>query len=708
MVEERDMNTKDYLKKLNQNEFFDNIKEFRGYTSNRKKMVLLNPNRLVNLLNVYFRSVLLYPSTDIRKYVITDPTGRLVQIEFPGHTKDGEKRLVSLGEMSNTLLSDVCTDLLKSGHTGHFIGLVELFTRAIATPSLENHHKINILNAENTILNEKFFDVIRELSEQKANEVLDVREQLVLSELRSLEQAPKTDENQKNIVSLNNILVRYIRGRIEVLIAQNKFVDIFKFLYQSLDTYFEKGIESDQQVINMLLHCLVIYNNLFLVEPKENIRERVIECGSVIGEAKYTVLDEMLNFSPEKVELKNFSIELVEPDKQNFRFENVDYPNVKTVISFVIHYEPEESYSKFEYPEGYTIEFIRLRHLFDDPVFLFLNSLQQNINGMPTSIFSDAIGNIGNSAIVRITLNEFFHPDFELVDNRISYIDFEEKEATLGRKYYPHKDRIVELLRKLHSEHSDELPIEIKREDININLISNYLVNYQDQYGTSIFHKVNTITNLDSYLRVKERYLEKIARMDLSDEFPEIRKLMLDTEIVSAGTFRDFIIRILELTVKKQIELGGIYGFLWNDFGFKKPRKETDIQPLIKSHLRPILEVKGIQISREIVAANGSLDFLCSYTYGGRLFKVGIELKKAHHEKLVNGLTQQLPQYLKDEGTRHGIFLVLWFKNSNFGQPAKYDSIDNLKILLEKNIPKKYQFNIVVIDCTKPIAPSKM
>ncbi len=95
----------------------------------------------------------------------------------------------------------------------------------------------------------------------------------------------------------------------------------------------------------------------------------MIECGSVIGEAKYTVLDEMLNFSPEKVELKNFSIELAEPDKQNFRFENVDYPNVKTVISFVIHYEPEESYSKFEYPEGYTIEFIRLRHLFDDPVF---------------------------------------------------------------------------------------------------------------------------------------------------------------------------------------------------------------------------------------------------------------------------------------------------------------------------------------------------
>jgi hypothetical protein len=480
------MITEDYLKKFNHNEFYENIKEFGGYIANREKIARFNPDRLVNLLNVYFRSVLLNPSRDSCKYIFTDPSGRLVQIEFPGHTKDGEKRSISLGEMSYTLLSDVCTDLLKSGHTGHFINIVDLFTRAIATPSLEIQHKINILNAENTVLDEKFFDAIRELSEQKANDVLDVREQLVLSELRSLEQSQKTIKNQKDIVSLNNILVRYIRGRIDLLITQNKFVDIFKFLYQKLDAYIDTWSEGDQQVIEMLLHCLVIYNNLFLIEPKENIRERVIECRNLIGEEKYTTLHEMLSFSPEKIDIKSFSIELVEPDKRNFKFEGVDYNKVKTVISFVIHYEPKEFYSKFEYPEGYTIEFIRLRHLFDDPVFLFLNSLQQNINGMPTSIFSDAVGNIGNSTIVRITLNEFFHPDFELVDDRISYIDFEEKEATLGRRYYPHKDRIIGLLRKLHSDHVDSLPIDIRREDININLISNYIVNYQDQFGTSI------------------------------------------------------------------------------------------------------------------------------------------------------------------------------------------------------------------------------
>ena len=691
----------DHLRKFDGKEFYENIEEFRGYLANRRKIARLNPDRLVNLLYVYFRSVLLYPSPDLREYYVIGPEGKSFLIKFPGHTKDGEERTVSLGEMSDTLLSDVCTDLLKSAHTDHFMTLVDLFTSAIATPSLETRHKINILNTENTVLNEKFFDAIRQLPEQKANDALHGREQLVLSELRSLKQAEKTDESQKNIESFNNILVRYIRGRIEVLIAQNKVVDIFRFLYESLDKY------DDQQVINMLLHYLVIYNNLFLVEPKENIRERLVEYESVIGEEKYAVLDEMLNFSPEKIELKNFSIELVELDKQNFRFEGVDYQKIKTVISFVIQYAPKEFYSKFEYPDGYTIEFIRPRNLFDDPIFLFLNSLQQNINGMPTSIFSDAVGNIVNSTIVRITLNKFFHPDFELVDDRITYIDFEEKEATLGRKYYPHKDRIVELLRKLHSEHADKLPFDIKREDININLISNYIVNYQDEYGTSIFHKVNTITNLDSYLQVKERYLEKIARLDLSDEFPEIRKFILETEIVAPATFRNFIMRILDLTVKKQIELGGIYGFLWEDHDFKEPRNETDIQPLIKSHLKPILEIKGIQLSREVVTANGSLDFLCTYNYEGRLFKVGIELKKAHHDKLLRGLTQQLPQYLKDEGTRHGIFLVLWFKNRNFNQPANHNSLDSLRKLLEGSIPQKYQFNIMVIDCTKPIAPSK-
>jgi len=88
----------------------------------------------------------------------------------------------------------------------------------------------------------------------------------------------------------------------------------------------------------------------------------------------------------------------------------------------------------------------------------------------------------------------------------------------------------------LHSDHAEQIPFDIKREDININLISNHLVNYIDEDNNCIFHKVHTITNLDSYLKVKKRYLEKIAELNLSDEFLDIRELLLRTDIVTPSS----------------------------------------------------------------------------------------------------------------------------------------------------------------------------
>ena len=213
---------------------------------------------------------------------------------------------------------------------------------------------------------------------------------------------------------------------------------------------------------------------------------------------------------------------------------------------------------------------------------------------------------------------------------------------------------------------------------------------------------------LDSYLKVKRRYLERISELNLSDEFLDIRELLFGTDIVAAGTLREFVSRAIDLTVKKSIELRGLHKFLWKGGGLEEPLNETDIQPMIKTHLQPILEAKGIQISRETVAANGSLDYLCTYTRDGSLFKVGIEFKKAHHDKLLDGMAVQLPEYLKDEGTRHGIFLVLWFKCDKFRHPGKYETIPELIKDLEANIPKEYQMKIIVIDGTKRLSPSKM
>lgn len=694
----------DHLTKFSVKEFIENISEFRGYIDTKRKQVKLNPDKLINLLYIYFRSVLLYPSPDMRQYVVTGPDGGLYQIEFPGHNNQGASILVSLAEMSNTLLAEVCSELMKSGHITHIARLIDLFTDAIATPNLEKYHKFNIINAENAVLNERFTDAIRMMLEKKAKKAIYIRKSLAFSELQSLDQLKDTADEikEQQRTSLCNIIIKYIQCQIDILIANNKFIDIIQLLYEDLK------INTDKQIIIPLLRNLVICNNLFLLERKETIREKVADFISIIGKDEYDLFDQMLNFSPENIDLKDFTLEPVELDKQNIKFRNVDYHKVKTIISFVINYKSQKDYIKFEYPNSYIVEIIRPQNLFDDPVFLLLNKLQQNINGMPATIFSDAVGNLDHSIVIHITLYEFFHPDYELVDDRITYINFEEKEAKLGRKYYPHKDRIIEILRKLHTDYNQEFPFDIKKEEININLISNYFVNYIDENDNSIFHKVHTITNLDSYLKVKKRYLEKIAELNLSDEFLSIRELLFKTDIVTPSSFKEFISRALDLTVKKSIELRGIYKYLWKDSKFDEPLIESDIQPIIKTHLQVILEAKGIQISREVVAANGSLDFLCTYNYNGNLLKVGIELKRAHHNNLLHGLTQQLPEYLKDEGTRHGIFLVLWFKNENFKQPTKYDAIHDLINDLETNIPKKYQFKIMAIDCTKHPFPSKI
>jgi hypothetical protein len=242
--------------------------------------------------------------------------------------------------------------------------------------------------------------------------------------------------------------------------------------------------------------------------------------------------------------------------------------------------------------------------------------------------------------------------------------------------------------------------------DININLISNYLVNYIDEDGKSFFNKVYAVTTPDSFPKIKTRYLDKVSKLNLSEEFLSIRELNFDSYIASSNSLCDFVFKAMEIIVKKSIEMRGVYRYFWEDKSMSKPLTEPGVQPLIKSHIQPTLENKGIQISREVVAANGSIDYLCTYTKDDKLFKVGIELKNAHHPDLLHGLTNQLPAYLDDEGTQDGIFIVLWYKHQLYPYPGGYNTIDELKSYLQSYNPKKYRIRVMIIDCTKKIVPS--
>lgn len=148
------------LIKFSHQEFIDNFSAFYAYNLYRKKLQLLNPDKLVELLYVYFRSVLLYPSNDMTQYYITASDGRLLRLEMKGHNEKGETISISLPNISGTLLADVCTDFIKSAQPKHYEMIVNLFDRALSTSELDKVHKINIMDAKNDILKYKLLNNI--------------------------------------------------------------------------------------------------------------------------------------------------------------------------------------------------------------------------------------------------------------------------------------------------------------------------------------------------------------------------------------------------------------------------------------------------------------------------------------------------------------------------------------------------------------------
>ena len=153
---ERGTNKKiDPLIKFTHQEFIDNFIAFHAYNQYRKTLQLLNPDMLVELLNVYYRSVLLYPSNDMKKYYITASDGRLLLLQIEGHNEKGEKLLISLPDMSGTLLKDICMDFVKTANIKHYEMIEVLFNRAIVTPELDKIQKLNILDAQNFIRKHK-------------------------------------------------------------------------------------------------------------------------------------------------------------------------------------------------------------------------------------------------------------------------------------------------------------------------------------------------------------------------------------------------------------------------------------------------------------------------------------------------------------------------------------------------------------------------
>lgn len=103
----------------------------------------------------------------------------------------------------------------------------------------------------------------------------------------------------------------------------------------------------------------------------------------------------------------------------------------------------------------------------------------------------------------------------------------------------------------------------------------------------------------------------------------------------------------------------------------KTPKKETKSRNSLKAFLASICANKNIQIFREDPTRSGNVDFVfVGIGMDHTSLNVVLEIKNAHSQDLIHGLTNQLPKYITDRGNAVGFYGVLWFKCKHCPKPS--------------------------------------
>lgn len=206
-----------------------------------------------------------------------------------------------------------------------------------------------------------------------------------------------------------------------------------------------------------------------------------------------------------------------------------------------------------------------------------------------------------------------------------------------------------------------------------------------------------------------------VVPCEKSSEPVKIKSLINDVQISNPAynldtneDLNNYVSGLIETVLENEISLKGGYLNFWRDSGCSVPKNEVEFQPYIANTLDSYCKVRGIQLSREVHEANGSVDILFSYTnVDQKVLKVCVEIKKADHNDIETAIKTQLPEYMKSAGTDSGIYLVIWLKNKKFIKPAKYKSESALVDAIGKNNIPPNNILIKVVNCCKRVSPSK-
>ena len=208
---------------------------------------------------------------------------------------------------------------------------------------------------------------------------------------------------------------------------------------------------------------------------------------------------------------------------------------------------------------------------------------------------------------------------------------------------------------------------------------------------------------------LQKAVVEKYAGLSWT-EWLRKKNSIKDLVIMNESDLRNAVLSFIDSVIKHHIEDRRWVEPFWNSksttthkgdkvYIKASPKSEPEIQPTLDVLFIEGLEASGIRVSRETDEGIGNLDFCFSFnTDDGKLFKVNLEVKLAHHGKIEHGIATQLPRYMKANRSANGIYMVFWFKDSKrkyFSRPK--DTKESFLAFLDETAASVKRINAVDI-----------
>lgn len=233
---------------------------------------------------------------------------------------------------------------------------------------------------------------------------------------------------------------------------------------------------------------------------------------------------------------------------------------------------------------------------------------------------------------------------------------------------------------------------------------------FKKGYRNPIYLKVNALASKSAYKNaVINYYLKDYDKTAINYTIHELKKSVSPSQISTEKDLYDIILKIIEEVLIHNIEYRRWIEPFWD--GQRKvqinkkeikipmrPKDERSIQPTLHVLFDIVLTPIGIQVIRESNEGIGSIDFRFLYTTPDKTpLSVGSEFKIAHHKQIKKGVASQLPAYLKSMKSHHGIFMVMWFKDSKYFKEPKERDKGQMTIWLEEQAKEvSVKFNLTI------------